>query len=189
MRPVEARRLARSSASASGARPSEAACPSRDRLDRDRFAAPAPRPPRSARSASLLAWASPRPCQLDIAVASRANSSRPSGESLAAPGARPPDHRLVAGARQRHVGEPQLLAALLDVVRVQVRRGTRRRSGRRRSRARRRRLRRGSRRAAPSRRSGRAPTGTGSRRSGTRVPCCGGRSAPARRRRRSRAAG
>ena len=49
--------------------------------------------------------------------------------------------------------------------------------------------RRGSRRARPPRRAGPRPTGTGSRRPGTRVPCCGGRSAPARRRHRSRGAG
>ena len=110
--------------------------------------------------------------------ASRANRSRPSARVAAVPRAGPPDDRLVARARQRDVRQAQVLAALLGLVLRAVRRVVRPvhpdvdharvvvRPGR------------GTRSAACRAGSSPAPTGTGSRRSGTRGPCCGGSSAP-----------
>ena len=105
----------------------------------------------------------------------------------AGPRPRPPHDRLVLRARERDVREPQVLAALLVDVLLPVplplrafeadvdrppsrpRRGTSR---------------------APSRAAwATAPRGRGSRRPGTRGPCCGASSAPARPPRRSRAGG
>ena len=52
----------------------------------------------------------------DVAVVV-AGEQQPAERRVAAvPRARPPDDRLVLGARQRDVGEPQVLAALLDDV-------------------------------------------------------------------------
>ena len=129
------------------------------------------------------------PAPVDVAVGSWANSSRVERRVAAAPGARPPDHRLVARPRQRDVGEPEVLAALLARCGGAGARRTRSPSRPTSIARARRRPRRGSRRACPPRRSGPAPTGTGSRRPGTRDPCCGGWSAPARRRRPSPGAG
>ena len=99
--------------------------------------------------------------------------------------ARPPDDRLVARARQRDVGEPQVLAALLDHVLALVAAEVGPVERRRRSSRRRRRPGRGRRPAAARSGCTPAPTGTGSRRSGTRGPCCGGSSAPGPPRRRT----
>ena len=103
--------------------------------------------------------------------------------------ARPPDHRLMPGSGQRDIGQAQVLAALLDrcwrdVARERAVRQPHVERVRASPAA-------GSWKNDRPRLSGSTsgPRGTGSRRSGTRGPCCDGWSAPGPPRRRSRAGG
>ena len=87
---------------------------------------PPARPPRSPRSGRRPARrsASRSARRLDVALAVLGEQQASQRRVPAAPGPGPPDHRLVASPRQRDVGEPEVLAALLAVVVPRGARGT-----------------------------------------------------------------
>ncbi len=95
----------------------------------------------------------------------------------------------MAGPGQGHVGQTQVLAALLAQELLAVARRSRRPRGRRRACGHRRPRGRGRRPAVPRGAGSPPPTGRAGRRSGTRAPCCGGWSGPAPPRRRIPAGG
>ena len=168
-------------------RPTRVGRPSVDALDRDRARARRPRAPRSARRPRRRrACASParrRRCRRRRArrAAGRAASC---GCPTSPPTRRPPGAARGSARRRRGAGPRRAPraraggggAAKSGPVHADVdRRARRPRRGR------------GRRPAGLVAGSSRAPTGTGSRRSGTRGPCCGGSSGPAPPRRRTRA--
>ncbi len=116
------RRLKRAGASAASASSSgrqQAGAGSRGPDRTRRAGASAATSAKRERAPALRAGArSPKPA--DAAPGILREQQPPEWRLARVPGARPPDHGLVAGAGQRDVGEAQLLAALLDVVLVQV---------------------------------------------------------------------
>ena len=175
------------SAPRAAARSSSSACPAASTRPRSRRARAAdlrePLERRLRRSAALR----PREAIVAVGVA-RSNAIRDSGESQlcrspptrSRPGGARGSARRTRAAGPRRAPRARYCAAVGLVVR--------RPRGRRRSRARPRVGVVEVDRSARPPGSSPAPTGTGSRRSGTRGPCCGGSSAPGRRRRRTRAA-